>query len=312
MSRRLKPIEWETNSIRIDFGNTPESPLAWALKAISEYKTIPATLTMHTKITSEVTIPDLFLRDSKGEFVKPNNSINVALDLVNAEWNTLILWVAKERFYLFSLDDGPLPEVVMRIHEPRARLVLAELDLWNAIYDASSKFKTALPYDNRIEAWKLTQLESKRQDFSDIFVGGQRKKISDLVKLKKNLIDVNPRNPFSPDDRGKTHYCNMIAAALSIVVKHPEEQEQDAVDKARKKFRREAWNHYLNAMGEYIRYLRDGVTLPDGSVVKPKTVFINKEGELMIQEGRQAVKIWSILERTPKKNLSKRGKYLRK
>ena len=311
MSQRLKRLDWETNTIKLDFAATPEMSLGWALKAISEYKAIPTTLTHHTEPDSRISTTDVFLRDSKGELVTPNDVVNTVLDLVYAEWDTLVLWVAKDRWKLFDITSSPLPELVMRIYEPRAKLLIAELELWDAIYDASSEFRNVLPYASCVEAWVKTQLETKRNDFSDIFYGGNRQKVDALVKQKKTLIDVNGANPLQPDDTNNTHRYNMLDAALSIA-RPAGRREQEAVDRTRKAFRGEVWFPYLNALGSYTKSLRSGVTLSDGSVVKAKTIFVDKNGTLMIQSGRQARPVLSLLELVPKKVLHQRGKYPRK
>lgn len=203
MSKRSKPrkglksVEWKTDAIEIYFGEMTNQRLGWALKDISEYKAIP--IDVYTEITSQIPSPDRLLRNSSGEIAEFNDAISIKLNSIYADWNTLILWVVKDKWKLFNIYDGPLPELVMRVYEPRARLVIAELELWDAIFDVSKEMKTALPHDNCIEGWRATEIESKGKDILNICNGiGTHLKAKNLVKQKAQLMRWE--NPFHCDD----------------------------------------------------------------------------------------------------------------
>ncbi len=217
VSKIFEHTKWKTFSINIDFSTIPDQRLAWALKAIIESKDIPVDI--DTRTFSEI----------------PNEAIARMLDFVHEEWNTLILWVVKDRGKLFDIHNAPLPESEMRFYEPRARLIIAELELWDAIFDASRDMKTALPYKTCIHAWHQTQIESKRFDLSTICQRiGQRKKADKLAKQKAQLTLY--KNPFHPDDLNEANHYNMRNVALSIA-KSPGRREQDFATEIRNKFR---------------------------------------------------------------------------
>jgi hypothetical protein len=298
--------KWKTFSINIDFSMMPDRQLGWALKIITEYKPIPVDI--DTRIFSKILSENLFLCDSKGEFVEDNDAIKIMIDAVCAEWNTLGLWVVKDRWKLFGIHDAPLPESEMRFNEPRARLIIAELELWDAIFDASRDMKTALPYKNCINAWTRTQIESKRFDFSTICQKiGQRKKADNLAKQKAQLT-LN-KNPFYPDNLTEVNHYNMINAAL-FITKSPGRREQDFITETRQKVR-STWHRYLAAMEVYIKSLRKGISLPDGSVTKVKALYV-EGARLMLQEENRARNVLPIIQPIAKKSLHQRGKYPRK
>ncbi len=306
VSKIFEHIKWETFSINIDFSTIPEQRLSWALKAIIEFKAIPVDI--DTRTLSEIPRDNFFLRDSKAKLIEHNETIARMLDVVHEEWNTLILWVVKDRLKLFDIHNAPLPESEMRLKEPRARLIIAELELWDAIFDASRDMKTALPYKNCVNAWSQTQLESKRFDLLTVCQRiGQREKANNLSKQKAQLKLY--KNPFHSDNLNEANHYNMINAALSIA-KSPGRREQDFTTEIRNKFR-STWHRYLAAMKAYIKSLRKGITLPDGSVTKVKALYV--EGErLMLQEEKRARNVLPIVQPIANKSSHQRGKYSRK
>ncbi len=307
VSKIFEHTKWKTFSINIDFSTMPDRQLGWALKGIMESK--PTPVDIDTRIFSKIPSEDLFLRDSKGEFVEENDAIKIRIDNICAEWNTLGLWVVKDRWKLFDIHNAPLPEIEMRLNEPRARLIIAELELWDAIFDASRDMKTALPYKNCVNAWTRTQIESKRFDFSTVCQRiGQRKKADKLSKQKAQLKLY--KNPFHPDNLNEANHYNMINAALSIA-KYSRRREQDFITKIRDDFHNRAWKPYLEAMEAYIKSLREGITLPDDSVIKVKALYVDG-ARLMLQEKKQAKNVLPIIQPIAKKSLHQRGKYPRK
>jgi len=305
--KEMKRIEENAISIQVDFSYLLDRRLGFALQDIVGYKATPCEV--HVEITPETARVDLFLPNSRGNSPNLKDATRIALNNLDAEWNTLGLWVIKDKYKAFEIYNAPLPELVMRVYEPRARLILAELELWDAIFDASRDMKTALPYDDCIQAWLQTQLESKRFDFSNIYSGlGYRARADNLSQQKAQITDLI--NPFDLDIFNCKHHYNMANAALSIV-KSPGRQEQDAMREIRKNFRTRAWHPYLEAVKAYLRFLRKGVPLPNGSKIKPKTLYV-KGDSLMLQDGKQARDVLSHFFPMPNKSSHKRGKYSRK
>lgn len=305
--KEMKRIEENAISIQVDFSYLIDRRLGFALQDIVDCKATPCEV--HVEITPETARVDLFLPKSRGDSPNLKDATRIALDNLEAEWNTLLLWVIKDKYKAFEIYNAPVPELVMRVYEPRARLILAELDLWDAIFDASRDMKTALPYDDCIQAWLQTQLESKIFDFLNIYCGlGYRAKADNLAKQKAQMMQL--KKPLNSGSFKCIHHYNMGNAALSIA-KAPGRQEQDAITEVRKNFRTRAWHPYLEAVKAYLRFLRKGVTLPNGSKIKPKTLYVKGE-HLMLQDGKQARNVLPLLSPTPNKSSHQRGKYPRR
>ncbi len=156
MGKRVRTIEWKTNELTLNF-DSQLSPLVKALTTIHEYRP-------HSS--------------------EPSEPSEILLDVIDIEWHTLQLWFLNEKFELFDVDDGPIPKEMMQMFEPKARVVNAELNLWKALFRFNA-IKPALDYDTALEAWTMTQLESKEEDFSDACQGLEYRAIADNLRKKR-------------------------------------------------------------------------------------------------------------------------------
>lgn len=278
MGKRLKTITWETNILTIKF-DSQLSPLAKAITAIHEYK---------------------YNSSELGEPIEPSD---ILLDLIHLEWHILCLWFLNNKCELFDLDDGPIPKAIMQMFEPKACVVNAELNLWKALFNFKD-MKAALNYNNALEAWTMTQIENKEEDYFNISQGLGCRAIADKLRKRKEIL-VKGKNPFCLDEQKTNHHFNMIAAALSITEpSYRRSTETKGMHQVRMHFRITVWHPYLYRITKLIEAFRKGVLLEDGSRQKFRRIF-QRGGCLMLQDGEN---IKQIYPKPKEKSLTDRGK----
>jgi hypothetical protein len=226
-----------------------------------------------------------------------------------SHWEAVCSWVAMKQFKSFSINNAPLSLQQMEASETIAKVSIAELNLWAAIFNTLRESQSELNYSSPIQGWFAVQLERKQLDFKYMTKSFGARSLADdwrdvlgCWKDKTGLVPA-PQNPFKNHRKDLTAHFNMAEAALSIV--RADRDLNPLTRKLRRDFIDKEWADYLDAIQGLINSYRKPRELTEGfqsrgahPFVEGNQVFIHNE------TGKKEI----LLKTSPNKSrLSTRG-----
>jgi hypothetical protein len=234
--KKMKLIR-ETRNFNVCLPNslTVRTPLMFAIDSIRAFGADPG-----------LYCPEL--RDNPAAMLVRNELSN---------WDVYCAWVIKTKVENFNLLNSPHSEGYMLSAERRARIVIAELNLAEGIFDVFKKHnnENSLTWLSAIEAWKAVQIENKTADIKAATEKyGNRRRADQLSKFVKDLQEF--KNPYAYKDRIAPHRFNLFAAAVKI-------QKSKIHIEDRNCFNDLHYKPYMETLGEYIKFLHRGFKKDD-------------------------------------------------
>jgi hypothetical protein len=225
-------------------------------------------------------------------------------------WLVICDWVIKDRFKLFNLCDFPAGESHMLLMEPRAKVVIEELNIFEGIFDAFGSLNEtqSLPWATAIDGWLNVQTEKKAEDLNRSSKKLGIRTLTDKLRDIKSSL-TRHENPYK-SMRTTKHRSQMCEIAISIANNHVKPLDNNH-SKVKQRFRESFFNPYIEKLEAQIFSYRNGIEFPDGVCHRIRNVYLSGNANYLKVTCEKSTPERVFIEPRPSTSLTQRGKYSR-